>query len=81
MYSSFTFYIRDWEGNVVVIEIRRLEDGPSLVAEAKAFRIGVEFFLNNQYVPLILEVDSLVWKKVLDGMGGSMGYNNGSKED
>lgn len=39
--SSGAFYIRDWEGTLVFAEIRRLKDGPSIVAEVNIVRAGI----------------------------------------
>lgn len=66
--SASAFCVRNSEGNFMYAEITRLLDGNSLIAEAKALTTGLEYYINNQYTPVIMEIDSLIMEKVLNGI-------------
>lgn len=55
------------EGNLVYAESRRLEDGSNLVVEVTTLRLDLEFCINQNYLPLIMETDSLSVQKIIDG--------------
>lgn len=54
-------------------EARKLENGPSSIAEATLLRMGIEYYLNNHLTPLMIETNSLILKKVLDGVWEVLG--------
>ncbi|XP_049352605.1 uncharacterized protein LOC125817063 [Solanum verrucosum] len=66
--SSGPFCIRNREGNLIYAEVRRLFDGINLVAEVVALRLGLEFCVQHNLLPVILEIDSLSLKNILDGI-------------
>ncbi|KAH0635770.1 hypothetical protein KY289_035685 [Solanum tuberosum] len=66
--SSRPFCIRNREENLIYAEIRRLFDGSNLVAEVVALRLGLEFCVQHNLLPVILEIESLSLKNILDGI-------------
>ncbi|KAK4718156.1 hypothetical protein R3W88_016494 [Solanum pinnatisectum] len=66
--STIGFCIRDWEGNLRYAEARKLTESTSLIAEAGAIKVGMEFCFNNGMTPVVVETNSLIMKKVLDGV-------------
>lgn len=60
MISSGAFCIRDDRGDIVYAEARRLEDGSNLLAESVALRMGLEYCITHQLVPVVMETDSLM---------------------
>ncbi|XP_016549377.1 uncharacterized protein LOC107849271 [Capsicum annuum] len=65
--SSCAFCIRNWEGDLTYAESRKLEEDNSLNAEVMAIRIALKHCFNNQFTPLIIETDSLIAKRVVQG--------------
>nr|XP_009773546.1 PREDICTED: uncharacterized protein LOC104223745 [Nicotiana sylvestris] len=59
--SSLGFCVRNDKGDVVY------ERAVDLGAEAKAILQGLEYYVEHDLHPLILEADSLVMKKVIEG--------------
>lgn len=66
--SSGPFCTRNREGNLIYAEDTRLFDGTNLVAEVVALRLGLEFCVQHNLLPVILEIDSLSLKNILDGI-------------
>ncbi|XP_060202424.1 uncharacterized protein LOC132630840 [Lycium barbarum] len=54
-------------GNLMFTWESKTAEASSLEAEAKAILEGVIYCANNQFVPLIIERDSLLMRKVLEG--------------
>ncbi|XP_070049716.1 uncharacterized protein [Nicotiana tomentosiformis] len=65
--SSLGFCVRDDEGDVVYAWAVDLGLTTNVVAEAKAILQGLEYCVEHDLHPLILETDSLVMKKVIEG--------------
>ncbi|KAH0755906.1 hypothetical protein KY290_026176 [Solanum tuberosum] len=65
--SSGAFCIRNGEGNLFYAEVGRLFDGSNLVAEVVALRLGLEYCVQHNLLPVTLETDSLSLKNILDG--------------
>uniref|UniRef100_A0A0V0I1K0 Putative ovule protein n=1 Tax=Solanum chacoense TaxID=4108 RepID=A0A0V0I1K0_SOLCH len=66
--NTTSFCVRDDRGDLVVAQARRLDLCSALEAEVQAFKEGLLYCLNQNYTPLIMEIDSLVIKKILDGI-------------
>ncbi|XP_075098976.1 uncharacterized protein LOC142175870 [Nicotiana tabacum] len=65
--SSLGFCVRDDEGDVVYARAVDLGVTTNMVAEAKAILQGLEYCVEHDLHPLILETDSLVMKKAIEG--------------
>ncbi|XP_075095079.1 uncharacterized protein LOC142173397 [Nicotiana tabacum] len=65
--SSLGFCMRDDKGDVVYARAVDLGVTTNVVAEAKAILQGLEYCVEHDLHPLILETDSLVMKKVIEG--------------
>ncbi|XP_075081943.1 uncharacterized protein LOC142166458 [Nicotiana tabacum] len=65
--SSLGFCVRDDEGNAVYARAVDLGVTTNVVAEVKAILQGLEYCVEHDLHPLILETDSLVMKKVIEG--------------
>ncbi|XP_075092125.1 uncharacterized protein LOC142172415 [Nicotiana tabacum] len=65
--SSLGFYVRDDEGDMVYARAVDLGVTTNVVAEAKAILQGLEYSVEHDLHPLILETDSLVMKKAIEG--------------
>ncbi|XP_019265532.1 PREDICTED: uncharacterized protein LOC109243095 [Nicotiana attenuata] len=65
--SSLGFYVRNDEGDVVYARAVDLGVRTNVVAEAKAIIQGLEYCVEHDLHSLILETDSLVMKKVIEG--------------
>ncbi|XP_019246545.1 PREDICTED: uncharacterized protein LOC109226206 [Nicotiana attenuata] len=65
--SSLGFYVRNDEGDVVYARAVDLGVTTNVVAKAKAILQGLEYCMEHDLHPLILETDSLVMKKVIEG--------------
>ncbi|XP_070003066.1 uncharacterized protein [Nicotiana sylvestris] len=65
--SSSGFCVRNDEGDVVYARAVDLGVKTNVVAEAKAILQGLEYYVEHDLHPLILETDSLVMKKVIEG--------------
>ncbi|KAH0764524.1 hypothetical protein KY285_000395 [Solanum tuberosum] len=66
--SSIAFCIRNHYGDFIFAETRKVELSSALEAEVRALGVGLIYCINHNIFPLILETDSLVTKKVLDGV-------------
>ncbi|KAK4737032.1 hypothetical protein R3W88_000729 [Solanum pinnatisectum] len=66
--GSTAFCVRDEGGNLIFAEARNVEICTVVVAEVKALRAELKYCLENGLLPLIMETDSLIVKKVLDGV-------------
>lgn len=64
--SSRTFCIRNKEGAFLYVEIGMLFNGINLVVEVVALRLGLEYYVKYNILPLILETAYLSLKKILD---------------
>ncbi|XP_075087987.1 uncharacterized protein LOC142169942 [Nicotiana tabacum] len=64
--SSLGFCVRDDEGDVVYARAVDLGVTTNVVAEAKAILQGLEYCVEHDLHPLILETDSLVMKKAIE---------------
>ncbi|MCD7469569.1 hypothetical protein HAX54_008682, partial [Datura stramonium] len=67
--SSIAFCIRDSEGYLKHAAARRIQDGSNFIAEVGAIRARLEYCLSNQLLPVVIEIDSLTMKKILNGTG------------
>ena len=47
---------------------KRLEDTTNVIAEAVAVEGGIQYCVDHQLLPLIVETDSLTMQKILDGI-------------
>lgn len=63
--SSVVFFIRNHQGDLIFIEVRRIPDTTNLVAEIVALRLGLEHCVNHGLFPVILETNSLSVQKFL----------------
>ncbi|XP_060211883.1 uncharacterized protein LOC132639457 [Lycium barbarum] len=66
--SSAAFCIRDQNGDLVYAAGKRLEDTTNVIAEAVAIEDGIQYCVDHQLLPLIVETDSLTMQKILDGI-------------
>ncbi|WMV59135.1 hypothetical protein MTR67_052520, partial [Solanum verrucosum] len=66
--SSIAFCIRNHYGDFIFAETRKVQLRSALEAEVRALGVGLIYCINHNIFPLILETDSLVTKKVLDGV-------------
>ncbi|KAK4707129.1 hypothetical protein R3W88_033268 [Solanum pinnatisectum] len=66
--STTAFCVRNDRGELVVAQARKLDICTALEAEVQAFKEGLTYCLNHHYIPLIMETDSLIIKKILDGI-------------
>nr|XP_016511576.1 PREDICTED: uncharacterized protein LOC107828724 [Nicotiana tabacum] len=65
--SSLGICVRDDEGDVVYSRVVNLGVKTNVVAEANAILQGLEYCVEYNFQPLILENDSLVMKKAIEG--------------
>ncbi|XP_070041628.1 uncharacterized protein [Nicotiana tomentosiformis] len=65
--SSLGFCMRDDEGDVVYARVVDLGVKTNVVDEAKAILQGLEYCVEHDFQPLILETNSLVMKKAIEG--------------
>ncbi|XP_049414633.1 uncharacterized protein LOC125877356 [Solanum stenotomum] len=66
--SSTAFCIRNGDGNFIFAEASIIEACYAIVAEVKAFKAGLKYCIENDLLPIIMETNSLIIKKVLDGI-------------
>jgi len=66
--ESKAFCIRDGHGDLVYAEAWKIDDYSALEAEVKGFKRGLLYCLSHNLIPLIMETDSLIIKKILDGI-------------
>lgn len=62
------FCIRDEEGKMIYAESRVMEKISVIEVEIKALRMGIEYCIEHDLVPLIIETDSLMAQKILCGI-------------
>ncbi|KAK4724266.1 hypothetical protein R3W88_027045 [Solanum pinnatisectum] len=62
------FCIRNDEGNLIHAESFGLGITSVLMSETMALRRGLEYSIIHQYLPVILETDSLMLQKILNGI-------------
>ncbi|KAH0633329.1 hypothetical protein KY284_036115 [Solanum tuberosum] len=65
---SSAFCIRDVAGNFVYVETRNIGKESVLMAEMKALMFGQEYCCTHNVMHVVLETDSLICKRVLDGV-------------
>lgn len=63
--SSVAFCVRNHQGDLIVAEAKRIDDTINLTADLVALRLGLELCVNQQLLPLILEIKSLFVPKFL----------------
>ncbi|KAH0665136.1 hypothetical protein KY290_027423 [Solanum tuberosum] len=66
--SAWAFCIRNDEGNLIHAESFGLRITSVLMSEAMALRRGLEYCIMHHYLPVILETDSLMLQKILNGI-------------
>ncbi|XP_060216573.1 uncharacterized protein LOC132644045 [Lycium barbarum] len=66
--SSVAFCIRNHSGDLMYAGGRRLSDTTNLIAEAVAIDERVKYCIDNIFLPLIVETDSLTMQKILDSI-------------
>lgn len=64
--SSSAFQIRDGEERFVYVETRKVEDCSIIMDEVVATRMSLEHYISDNLLPVILETDSLILKKIFD---------------
>nr|XP_016479791.1 PREDICTED: uncharacterized protein LOC107801042 [Nicotiana tabacum] len=65
--GSYDFCVRDNAGDVVFVRAEEIGLSTNIVAEAKAIVEGLSYYIQMQLHPLIIETDSLVLKKFIEG--------------
>lgn len=65
-HGSMAFCVRNEFGDMVFAETRLLEKCTIIEYEIKANRMGVEYCLQHDLLPLIVETDSLTAEKVIN---------------
>ncbi|XP_075082433.1 uncharacterized protein LOC142166835 [Nicotiana tabacum] len=65
--SSYGFFVRDHAGDLVFAKAKEIGETTNIVAEAKAIVEGLAYCVERQLHPLIMETDSLVMRKIIDG--------------
>lgn len=66
--SYSVFCIRNEHGDFMYAETRRVGDGPILVAETMALRMGLKYCISHNLLLMVLKTDSCTVKMVLDGL-------------
>lgn len=66
--SAGAYCIRNDEGQFIYAESFDLGVTSVLMSEAVALRRGLEYCIQHQYLPVLLETDSLMLQKVLNGI-------------
>ncbi|XP_060210708.1 F-box protein At3g07870-like [Lycium barbarum] len=66
--SSVAFCIRNDNGDLVYATAQKIADGNNLVAEAVSIKQGVEYCMEHQLYPLLVEIDSLATKMFIRGI-------------
>lgn len=62
------FCVRNQLEDLIFAEFRSIELCSALEAEVKEFRLGLMYCVNHNMSPLNMETDSLIIKKVLEGI-------------
>ncbi|XP_070041418.1 uncharacterized protein LOC142169055 [Nicotiana tabacum] len=65
--SSYGFCVRDHAGDLVFAKAKEIGETTNIVAEAKAIMEGLAYCVGRKLHPLIMETDSLVMRKIIDG--------------
>ncbi|XP_060211803.1 uncharacterized protein LOC132639368 [Lycium barbarum] len=65
--SSVAFCIRDDNGDLVYAATQKITDGNNLVVEAVAIKQGINYCMDHQMYPLLVETDSLAMKMFIRG--------------
>lgn len=66
--SSSAFCTKNKERDFVFSETWRIKDGTMLKVEAVAMRMGLEYYISHNRLLVIMEIDSLILKKISDGI-------------
>lgn len=64
--SLAAFCVRNCFGDIVIVKGKRIPDSTSLVAEAVAIKEGIQFCIDRNLLPLIVETDSHTMVQVLE---------------
>lgn len=65
---SRAFFIRNGDGNLIYAKVRKLEYGTNLITKVVTLRLGLEYFIVHNFLPLTLKTDSLTLNKILGGI-------------
>ncbi|XP_009624555.1 uncharacterized protein [Nicotiana tomentosiformis] len=65
--SSYGFCIRDCQANLVYAKAKKIGETTNIVAEAKAIAEDMDYCVEKNLHPLIIETDSLITKKIIEG--------------
>ncbi|KAH0771764.1 hypothetical protein KY290_015745 [Solanum tuberosum] len=66
--SAMAFCVRNHQGYLMYAKAKSISLCTALEAETKAFSRGILYCLEHNFMPLVMETDSLIIKKVLDGI-------------
>ncbi|KAH0720337.1 hypothetical protein KY285_005143 [Solanum tuberosum] len=61
------FYFRDWKGDFIFVASHFLGVKTILEAEAMALQKGLLYYLENQLIPVSMEIDSHILSKIFEG--------------
>lgn len=57
--GSIELCVRDMAGNLIFRKAKKIHDKNNLVAEAIAIMEGLKYCVENQFLPIIMEINSL----------------------
>ncbi|KAH0655387.1 hypothetical protein KY285_030269 [Solanum tuberosum] len=66
--SAMAFCVRNHQGCLLYAEAKSISLCTALEAETKAFNSDILYCLEHNLMPLVMDTDSLIIKKVLDGI-------------
>lgn len=65
-HSSLIFCMRNCIWRLIYAEVKILSDGTNLIAEVKGLKVGLEYYISNNFSLVVMETNLLMLKKVLD---------------
>nr|XP_009765020.1 PREDICTED: uncharacterized protein LOC104216622 [Nicotiana sylvestris] len=65
--SSYGFCVQDHAGDLVFAKMKEIGETTNIVAKAKVLVEGLTYYVERQFHPLIMETDSLVLRKIING--------------
>ncbi|XP_075100663.1 uncharacterized protein LOC142176572 [Nicotiana tabacum] len=64
---SYGFCVRNYVGDVVFAKVEQIGNTTNMVAKARGIMEGPSYYIQMDFHPLIIETDSMVMKKIIEG--------------
>ncbi|XP_060200113.1 uncharacterized protein LOC132628344 [Lycium barbarum] len=65
--SSYGFCVRDWKGDMVFAQWKKIEETTNAISEARVVMEGVRFCVTKKSLLVVIDTDSTLIRNILNG--------------